>query len=103
MDIRCRKTSCIHNNKYTCTAKEIFIKKNLACDKYAKGDKPPVDKTKWMFTDTPPKYAPQRDSSTLEIDCVAHCLFNHNGKCVANGITLNDLQEKPLCMTFLRQ
>ena len=102
MDIRCRKTSCKYNDKYTCKAKEILIKKNVECGKYEKG-KPPVDKTKWMFTDKPPIYAPQRDSATISIGCNAHCLFNDNGKCVANGITLNDLKEKPLCMTFLKK
>lgn len=102
MDIRCRKTSCEFNDKYTCRAKEILIKKGLECAKYQKGKKG-EDKTKWLFSDTPPKYAPQRDSATLDIGCQAHCLFNDNGKCVANGITLNDIREKPLCVTFLRQ
>lgn len=103
MDIRCRKTSCSFNNDYTCKAKEILIKKNGECAKFEKGNKPAVDKTKWLFTDKAPKYAKQRNRSTLEIGCNAHCLFNDNGKCVANGITLNDLKEKPLCVTFLRK
>ncbi len=103
MDIRCRKTGCKFNDRYTCKAKEILIKRNMECGTYLKGDKPPVDKTKWLFSETPPQYAPQRDSSTIGIGCNAHCLFNKNGKCVANGITLNDLKEKPLCMTFLEK
>lgn len=103
MDIRCRKTGCKFNDKYTCRAKEILIKRDLMCEKYEKSDKPPVDKTKWLFSDKPPKYSPQRDSATIQIDCNAHCLFNHDGKCVANGITLNDIKEKPLCVTFLRK
>ncbi len=102
MDIRCRKTSCRFNNHYTCTAREILIKKNVECEKYENTGRV-VDKTKWMFCENPPKYAPQRDSATIKIDCRAHCLFNDNGKCVANGITLNDIKEKPLCVTFLRK
>ncbi len=102
MDIRCRKTGCKFNNKYTCTAKGILIKKNIECSHYEKGNTP-VDKTKYIFSDNPPEYAPQRDSATIEIDCKARCLFNDNGKCVANGITLNDIKEKPLCVTFLEQ
>lgn len=102
MDIRCRKTSCKFNDKYTCRAKEILIKKNIECEKFQNA-KPPIDKTKWIFTDNPPIYAPQRDSATISIICRAHCLFNKDGKCVANGITLNDLNEKPLCMTFLKK
>ncbi len=103
MDIRCRKTSCQFNDRYTCKAKAILIEKNLVCEEYQKGDKPVVDKTKWLFSENPPDYAPQRDSRTLDIACNAHCLFNHSGKCVANGITLNDIKEKPLCVTFLRK
>lgn len=104
MDIRCRKTGCAFNDKYTCRAKEILIKKNCECEKYQKdSSKPVVDKTKWIFTDKVPVYAPQRDSATIGIDCNAHCLFNQDGKCVANGITLNDIKEKPLCVTFLRK
>ncbi len=103
MDIRCRKTSCKFNDKYTCKAKAILVKKSGECNTYERGDKPAVDKTKWIFTDTPPEYAPQRDSATIDIGCNAHCLFNQDGKCVANGITLNDLQEKPFCVTFLKK
>lgn len=103
MDIRCRKTSCEFNDKYTCKAKQILIKKNIECDKFQKSNKVVVDKTQKIFSHEPPVYAPQRDSATLEIDCKAHCLFNEGGKCVANGITLNDIKEKPICVTFLRK
>ncbi len=103
MDIRCRKTTCKFNDRYTCKAREILIKKSLECSQFVKTDKPVDDKTKKIFSNTPPVYAPQRDSATIVIDCKAHCLFNQDGKCVANGITLNDLKEKPLCVTFLRE
>ena len=104
MDIRCRKTSCKYNNKYTCMAREILIRKNCVCQQFQKDfAKPVVDKTKKIFTDDPPIYAPQRDSATIGIDCKASCLFNDGGKCVANGITLNDIKEEPLCVTFLRK
>lgn len=103
MDIRCRKTACKFNDRYTCKAKEILIKRNLECHQYEKDGSVPVDKTKYIFSETPPEYAPQRDSATIAIDCKAKCLFNENGKCVANGITLNDYKEKPLCVTFLQK
>ncbi len=102
MDIRCRKTGCLYNKDYTCTAKEILVKKNAECNKYERG-KQPVDKTKWLFSDEPPKYAPQRDSATIDIGCNAPCLFNDNGTCCANGITVNDLKEKPICVSFLKK
>lgn len=104
MDIRCRKTICKFNNNYTCTAHGIMVKKNCECDQYEKNpSKKVLDKTKRIFSDNPPQYAPQRDSKTITIDCKAHCLFNRDGHCVANGITLNDIKDKPLCVTFLRE
>lgn len=103
MDIRCRKTSCVYNDNYACKAKEILIKKNGECAKYEKANKPAIDKTKWLFTEQPPRYGKLRNCDVTDIGCTAHCLFNDNGKCVANGITLNDLKEKPLCVTFLRK
>lgn len=103
MDIRCRKTSCFFNDRYTCKAKGILIKRDCQCKDYVKTDKRVVDKTQKMFSSDTPQYAPQRDSATIKIDCKADCLFNDGGKCVANGITLNDLEEKPLCVTFLKK
>lgn len=102
MDIRCRKTGCLYNDRYTCKAKEIDILKNCLCKKYEKGDKVVVDKSKGMFSKTP-TYAPQRDSKTIQIFCSAKCLFNKEGRCQANGITLNDLKNKPFCITFLKK
>lgn len=100
MDIRCRKTNCEYNKKYTCTAKEILVDGKVVCSTYQKGDKNEPDTSKTMF-ERAPEYAPQRDSKTLKIGCKAHCMFNVDGCCNANGITVNDLYEKPFCMSHL--
>lgn len=50
-----------------------------------------------------PEYAPQRDSKTMDIGCKAHCIFNKEGECIANGITVNAIAEKPYCMTFVNR
>lgn len=102
MDIRCRKTRCYYNNCYTCKAKEIDITTKAECCSYQKTDSPEIDTTKFLF-DKPPKYAPQRDSKTARISCNAKCLFNRNGKCVSNGITVNAVKERPLCVSFLNK
>ena len=57
------------------------------------------DYSKKMFK-KPPKNAPQRNRKTIKLDCKATCLFNENGVCRANGITVNDLGE-PVCMGYL--
>ncbi len=102
MDIRCRKTGCVFNDKYTCKAREIMVAKSCVCKKFEKGEKELVDKSRQMFSKTP-IYAPQRDSKTIKIDCQASCLFNKNGDCQANGITLNDLKNRAYCVTFLKK
>ena len=101
MDIRCRKTECKFNDRYTCKAKGIKINEEVKCDSFEKGEKK-SDATKRIWNKAP-QYAPQRDSKTLSIDCCAECLFNNNGKCVSNGITVNALKEFPYCISFLKK
>ena len=103
MDIRCRKTTCQFNDRYTCKAKGILVGRKVACTTFEKGDKKEeVDTTKHLFEKTP-DYAPQRDSKTLAILCHADCLFNKEGKCVSNGITVNSISEKPYCVSYLKK
>lgn len=100
MDLRCRKTECAFNNKYTCMAKSIKINDKIICSTYQKTDKSEPDTSKFLF-DRAPEYAPQRESKTCCIGCDAKCLFNKEHKCVANGITVNSIAEKPYCVTYL--
>lgn len=104
MDIRCRKLECKFNDRFTCRAKDIFVDRKVVCTKYEK------DKTKSQVQDTTkhlfekqPSVAPQREARTMKIGCSANCLFNHNGQCVSNGVTLNSIDEKPYCISFLKK
>lgn len=104
MDIRCRKTLCKYNDRFTCKAKEILINGKMICQTYTKDEEnaKAIDTTKSLFEKTP-DFAPQRDSKALCIMCKASCLFNRNGKCFSNGITLNAIDEKPFCISFLKK
>jgi hypothetical protein len=105
MDIRCRKGLCKYNDRFTCKAKRIIIDKRVVCETFDKDEnknKPVQDVTKDFFECTP-HYAPQRDSKALEIKCRTDCLFNHNGTCVSNGITLNSIKEKPYCVSYIKK
>lgn len=102
MDIRCRKTKCKYNDRYTCKAKGITISQGDICTNYDPADKPAPDTTKTLFERTP-EYAPQRDSTAIEIICKTKCVLNKDGKCIANGITVNDVKSKPYCMTFIKK
>ncbi len=102
MDIRCRKTNCVFNDRFACQAKDILVNKNIICSTFEKSDKKTPDTSKTMFEKTP-EYAPMRDMAKIDIDCKASCVFNNNGNCTANGITVNSIAEKPYCMTYIRR
>ncbi len=103
MDIRCRKLKCKYNDHFTCKARGIAVTKGMLCSHYEPDEeKQQIDTSKHLF-ERIPKYSPQRDSKTIEIKCSAECLLNHDGHCVANGITVNDYRAKPYCLTFIRK
>lgn len=103
MDIRCRKLKCKYNDHFTCKAKSLDVSKNAICNIYEPDEnKPQPDTTARLFERTP-KFSPQRDSKAIDICCGAECLLKHEGKCIANGITINDYRAKPYCMTFLKK
>ena len=103
MDIRCRKNHCKYNDRFTCKAKAILVDKKIVCSTFENdADKKVQDVTKHLF-EREPDFAPQMDRKALEIKCKAPCLFNRNGICVSNGITLNSIQEKPYCVSFLKK
>ena len=55
-----------------------------------------------MFNEKP-KLHPYRHNKTVDIECGADCLFNHNGKCLANGIAVQNLSSKTAkCVTYMK-
>lgn len=102
MDIKCRKTTCVFNNKFRCDSKAIDITKERICATCQKSDKVPKDTTKNLFYGKI-EYAPYRNAKNIQINCKADCLFNHSGECYANGICVNDVSSKACCMTYLKK
>lgn len=104
MDLRCRKTNCKYNKNLTCLAPNITISQKLECLEYqnekGKGTK---DFSKLIFSENPPKVTDYRHLKNMCLTCNAPCLFNKDGKCISNGITVNAaMQNEPKCMTFLK-
>lgn len=99
MDIRCRKTSCKHNNKLSCMADGILVDDKIICTKFVGVPNKHYDISKHIFEETP-KIANYRHNKKLSIKCNAKCLFNRSSICIANGITVNDITNKPKCITF---
>ena len=101
MDLKCRKTKCKYNDHFTCKAKSIAITNSLLCDSFEnEPDKDVRDTSRCMF-DEAPQYAPHRAKKHMRVACEAKCLFNEQGTCIANGLTVNSIKESPCCMTHL--
>ncbi len=106
MDIRCNKTNCKHNNHYACKAKEIHVAKNTDCQTYdrdfEKSSKNLQDVSKNMF-EIAPEIGDFSHDDKLCVDCYANCIFNKNGKCNANGITVLENDKIGYCGTFMEE
>jgi hypothetical protein len=103
MDIRCRKTNCRYNDKLTCRAHNINIGQKLICRDYQYMETKGKDFSKKIFEgNEPPSIAPYRHNKNLMLTCSAKCLFNKEGKCIANGITINDSGKIAKCISFAK-
>lgn len=101
MDINCRKLNCVHNKKCVCCAKKLDISQKSCCQTYQKDESKKVeDLSKKMFSQTP-EYENFRHIKKANIVCKINCMFNENGKCLANGIVILDDNETPICGTFI--
>lgn len=104
MDLKCKKLDCVNNNKYSCSAKGINIKKNQNCQMFEKAEhlkecqKQDVSKT--MF-EVAPDMHPFRHNKKLNITCEANCLFNKDGICHANGISILKDKGSAFCATHI--
>lgn len=102
MDLKCRKTTCKYNNCYTCQAKNISISNKPTCETFDNDETKTVQDTSRCMFEEAPTYAPHREKKSLKVACSAKCLFNESGFCVANGLTINPINECPYCMTFIK-
>ncbi|MBQ8761802.1 MAG: DUF1540 domain-containing protein [Clostridia bacterium] len=101
MDIKCRRTTCQHNKGQTCCANKVNINLHANCDTYEFSCKNVEDFSKDMF-ESAPEFANSRHIKDVKLKCGAEkCLFNKDGRCHANGITVIDNNEISACSTFI--
>ena len=106
MDLKCRNLDCKNNDCYSCMKKGIDINNHSYCSSYEKTNNLPENQQQnipeTMF-EKEPKVHPYRHNKTVDIHCKAKCLFNHNGKCLSNGISVQNLDEKNAkCITYMK-
>lgn len=98
MNIRCRKIDCKFNKAGTCHAKDVCVCKVANCETYQ------VDKTK-VNLELADELAPTVPNN-VPLNCKAgNCLFNHQCRCCANGISIVDDESnnKADCATFIER
>lgn len=104
MDIRCRRTICVHNKGHTCFSGCINIDKCAFCNTFEKREDcsaNELDFSKNMF-ESAPEYSNFRHIKNVALTCCAtKCVFNKNKKCMANGITVVEDNKKSCCATYL--
>lgn len=107
MDLKCKKLDCVYNDKFGCKAKGIDVNHNLDCNTYEKNynlsedQKQNVSKT--MF-EIAPEYHAFRHNKDINICCDArHCLFNDEGDCCSNGITIQRSGSGAYCSTAIHK
>lgn len=105
MDIKCKKCECKYNKGCCCTAKEIKVGSGIDCETYeyceekAKDLKQQTAKNMFEVSST---LSPHEANKDAKIYCDANCLFNKNGLCSSNGITVLEGKNKtktPCCVT----
>ncbi|MBQ8468567.1 MAG: DUF1540 domain-containing protein [Clostridia bacterium] len=93
-DLRCKREGCDFNKNCLCTAKHITIGRQAECTSYSPSEN---------YLKTEKSTIKQKAVRTKTIaDCkVSGCLFNQEGVCKANGITIATLDQKnePECLT----
>ena len=93
-DIKCKKVSCEFNKNCNCNTKEINISKVTECKTFKQGALEKVS--------TESKIGQPPIRKDILVLCKANCLFNKNNQCIANGISVLNVNtdKPPLCCTF---
>ncbi len=102
MDIKCRRTTCCFNKGHTCCSPKVDITSKAVCSTYEKDEQVDnLDLSRGMF-ESAPEYANFRHIKNVALRCnAARCIFNKEGKCRANGITVIDQHEESKCGSFI--
>lgn len=94
VDLKCNKCECVNNSHCNCTAKHISIDKQTYCDSYKESNY----KKNSEYSD---EISQPLIRNNIDVNCNAKCVFNNNGTCIANGISVSNINNEPECSTFL--
>ena len=95
-DLKCKRQGCEYNKNCNCTSKKIEVSNTTTCETYKQSNKP---------TKQDEKIGQPPVRKDIKVGCHADCLFNADGNCKANGITVQTCENKsgPTCCTYQPQ
>lgn len=99
VDLKCERQNCKFNKSCNCTADDIDVASSTECTTYQQSDNPAKHEK-----DRIPQALVRHNTN---VRCKAECLFARDCKCIANGITIENLDlgkkkcDCPACCTFL--
>lgn len=97
-DLKCGLRACKFNKGYSCAAKQIEVTTAADCATYC-----PDESKRRMQFEAANEFVPANYSVDTKVGCDADCIFNKQGKCVSNGITV--MSHEPYdasCLTFIK-
>lgn len=97
-DIKCALKECKFNRGYCCCSKQISINNKTDCVTYS-----PDEKKRSSSFESSREFIRADYSVDTSVSCNADCLFNKNGKCYANGITVSTEKSSANCLTFVKK
>lgn len=97
-DLKCGLRGCKFNKGYSCVSKEIDVSNCADCKSYT----PDENKRRMQF-EAANDFAPVNHSVDTKVLCSAGCIFNKDGRCISNGITVMSREPNDAsCLTFIK-
>lgn len=99
-DLKCGLKSCTHNKGYCCCAREISVSGQTDCLTFEEDEN---KKNKSMF-EAGSDFVKADYSVDTAVACAAKCIFQKDGRCISNGITVMSNDDAPAaCLTFIKE
>ena len=104
MDLKCKKMNCKYNDACACMSRAIKVNRICECATFEKSEdldkEQHQDISRDMF-EVAPEIHPFRHNRDISIECSAECLFNKEGFCRSNGISVMNGRKSGVCITSI--
>jgi|GEM_PF-1440341 hypothetical protein len=108
MDVSCKKSICNFNKCLHCSANNIVVSADVNCKTYQKNKKKlPInaqDASQNLMMEVGNIEKNYKENENVGIKCKARsCMFNREGNCTANGISVLSSRKSAFCATYVKK